>query len=71
MGPEDASVDEDESGVGRWRAYVASYVMVHPTEWMPNGSGYGPGYLKRYVESNLGVGVFAGRRPRDADYRYL
>lgn len=53
MGPEDASVDEDESGAGRWRAYVASYVMVHPTEWLPGGGSYGPVCLKRYVASQI------------------
>ncbi|TBU34473.1 hypothetical protein BD311DRAFT_649726 [Dichomitus squalens] len=49
MGPEDPSVDEDDCALGRWRAYVASYVMVHPTEWVSAGSSYGPVYLKRYV----------------------
>ena len=53
MGPEDPSVDEDDSAVGRWRAYVASYVLVHPTEWVPAGSSYGPVYLKRYAESQI------------------
>ncbi|KAI8981231.1 hypothetical protein BD414DRAFT_492058 [Trametes punicea] len=48
MGPDDPTVDEDETPEGRWRAYVASYVMVHPTEWIPAGaSNYGPAFLKR------------------------
>ena len=53
MGPEDPNVDEDDSAVGRWRAYVASYVLVHPTEWVPSGSSYGAAYLKRYAESQI------------------
>ena len=53
MGAEDPSVDEDESANGRWRAYVASYVMVHATEWVPSSSGYGPVYLKRYVARQI------------------
>lgn len=49
MGPEDPTVDEDESAEGRWRAYVASYVLSHPTEWTPSSNGYGAVYLRRYV----------------------
>lgn len=32
---EDPSVNEDSSAVGRWREYVASFVLQHPTEWLP------------------------------------
>ncbi|TFK94930.1 hypothetical protein K466DRAFT_475201 [Polyporus arcularius HHB13444] len=49
MGAEDPTVDEDESAEGRWRAYVASYVLSYPTEWTPNSSGYGAVCMKRYV----------------------
>lgn len=49
MGPEDPTVDEDESAEGRWRGYVASYVMVHPSEWVPSTTSYGPVFLKRCV----------------------
>lgn len=47
----DPSTDEDSSAVGRWREYVATYVLKHPTEWTP-GQGRtkgrrGPLYLKR------------------------
>ena len=52
MGSEDPSVDEDESAEGRWRAYVASYVMVHPSEWVAGGCG--PVLLKRYGVCHLG-----------------
>ncbi|KAI0718857.1 hypothetical protein C8T65DRAFT_637162 [Cerioporus squamosus] len=49
MGAEDPTVDEDESAEGRWRAYVASYVLSYPTEWTPNSSGFGPVCMKRNV----------------------
>ncbi|KAH9858239.1 hypothetical protein C2E23DRAFT_718829 [Lenzites betulinus] len=49
MGPEDPTVDEDESLEGRWRGYVASYVMVHASEWVPSASSCVPVFLKRYV----------------------
>lgn len=49
MGPEDPTVDEDESCEGRWRGYVASYVMVHASEWVPSASSCGPAFLKRCV----------------------
>ncbi|KAL6304795.1 hypothetical protein BKA93DRAFT_817270 [Sparassis latifolia] len=35
VGGGDASVDEDNSTIGRWQEYVASYVLAHATEWMP------------------------------------
>ncbi|KAI9057085.1 hypothetical protein FKP32DRAFT_1584352 [Trametes sanguinea] len=58
VGPDDPTVDEDESAEGRWRAYVASYVMVHPTEWVPAGAhSYGPAFLKR----NMPDGVEEGK----------
>ncbi|CDO73182.1 hypothetical protein BN946_scf185007.g237 [Trametes cinnabarina] len=58
MGPDDPTADEDESAEGRWRAYVASYVMVHPTEWIPAGaSSYVPVILKR----NMPDGVEEGK----------
>lgn len=39
IGDEDASVDEDEGGAGRWREYVASYVTKQPTEWISTSDG--------------------------------
>ena len=39
VGEEDASVDEGESGIGRWREYVASYTTKHPTEWIWTSDG--------------------------------
>ncbi|KAI0673570.1 hypothetical protein C8Q78DRAFT_1067868 [Trametes maxima] len=47
VGADEPTVDEDESSEGRWRGYVASYVMVHPSEWVPGASNYGPVFLKR------------------------
>jgi len=53
IGDEDASVDEDEGGIGRWREYVASYVTRHPTEWISTSDGKkmsgGEPFLSRYV----------------------
>lgn len=37
VGTGDPSVEEDVSSRGRWKEYVATYVMEHPTEWMPGG----------------------------------
>ncbi|KAG6335086.1 hypothetical protein ID866_3995 [Astraeus odoratus] len=31
----DPSVEIDRSPVGRWRAYLDSYVLWQPTEWIP------------------------------------
>ncbi|KAF7966906.1 hypothetical protein HWV62_36583 [Athelia sp. TMB] len=36
LGPEDASIEgQGDTGVDRWREYVDSYLLTHPTEWMP------------------------------------
>ena len=56
-GAEDASVLEDESAQGRWRAYVASYVMNYPTERVPSGSA--PVLLRRCVSVKLRTWVRA------------
>lgn len=57
---EDASVDEDEGGIGRWREYVASYVTKHATEWISTSDGKkmsgGEPFLSRYVAA---VGLWA------------
>jgi len=62
IGEEDASVDEDEGGLGRWREYVASYVTKHPTEWISTSDGKklsgGEPFLSRYVVTAAG---FRGR----------
>ncbi|EIW64077.1 uncharacterized protein TRAVEDRAFT_32917 [Trametes versicolor FP-101664 SS1] len=60
MGPEDPTVDEDESCEGRWRGYVASYVMVHASEWVPSASSCGPAFLKRNVQDGGEEGVRDG-----------
>jgi paired amphipathic helix protein Sin3a len=36
VGGKDPSVDGDGSALSRWEEYVDTYVMDHPTEWMPN-----------------------------------
>ncbi|GJE87693.1 hypothetical protein PsYK624_037760 [Phanerochaete sordida] len=52
LSKDDPSVNEDDSTEGRWREYVASYVLRHPTEWLPRRTSArkprrGPVYLKR------------------------
>ncbi|CCL98092.1 uncharacterized protein FIBRA_00086 [Fibroporia radiculosa] len=50
VGSTDPSVGEDVSRRGRWKEYVASYVMEHPTEWLPAGRAGGSSlFLKRTV----------------------
>ncbi|KAF7793452.1 hypothetical protein EIP86_004564 [Pleurotus ostreatoroseus] len=64
----DPSTDEDSTAVGRWREYVATYVLKHPTEWTPGSKRKrGPLYLKRNlmdgesgkedVESSLALNI--------------
>ncbi len=58
----DASAAEDDSSTGRWREYVTTYVMRHPTEWMPRlraeKGKRGPLYLKRRVNLPYGSRSF-------------
>ncbi|KAG7452216.1 uncharacterized protein BT62DRAFT_926424 [Guyanagaster necrorhizus] len=35
MAPEDSSVEGGRDAVSRWREYVNTYTMRHPTEWIP------------------------------------
>lgn len=35
MSAEDPSVEGGKDAVSRWREYVNTYVMRHPTEWIP------------------------------------
>jgi paired amphipathic helix protein Sin3a len=34
VGSDDPSVDEGCSALARWREYVDTFVMHHPTEWV-------------------------------------
>ncbi|EKM61386.1 uncharacterized protein PHACADRAFT_134990 [Phanerochaete carnosa HHB-10118-sp] len=52
LSKDDPSANEDDSTEGRWREYLTSYVLRHPTEWLPRrslgkGPRRGPVYLKR------------------------
>lgn len=38
MGAEDPSVDAAKTAEDRWREYVDTYVLRHPTEWIPTKS---------------------------------
>ncbi|KAH9964149.1 hypothetical protein BC827DRAFT_1356668 [Russula dissimulans] len=51
----EASVDDANSTVNRWREYVDSYVTEHPTEWIQGiGAGVGDGHHPRlFVRRNL------------------
>ena len=44
----EASVDDANKAVNRWREYVDSYVSEHPTEWI----------------QGIGMGVGDGQHPR-------
>ncbi|KAH9950932.1 hypothetical protein B0H21DRAFT_720471 [Amylocystis lapponica] len=66
VGAQDPSVEEDDSARGRWQEYVASYVMMHPTEWVPARAKSRPVFLKRSmmdaekgdeVATEMGMGV--------------
>ncbi|KAG9314155.1 hypothetical protein JVU11DRAFT_4941 [Chiua virens] len=49
----DASAEVDRTAIGRWRAYVDSYVLRHPTEWMPEQKEKGRNalFLRRTVST--------------------
>jgi paired amphipathic helix protein Sin3a len=50
MGLGEASVDDAHTAVNRWREYVDSYVMEHPTEWVQGvcaSVGHGRLFLRR------------------------
>lgn len=60
LGADDASIEaQGEGGVDRWREYVDSYLLTHPTEWMPEGEDERTGvYLRRcicYPSRHMGV----------------
>lgn len=48
LGSSDASVEEVETSMDRWREYVDSYLLNHPTEWMPEVDEERPVFLRRY-----------------------
>ncbi|KZT08526.1 uncharacterized protein LAESUDRAFT_648466 [Laetiporus sulphureus 93-53] len=50
VGATDPSVEHERTARGRWKEYVATYVMEYPTEWMPARRASGmPLFLKRCV----------------------
>ena len=56
LGAEDASIEgQGDTGVDRWREYVDSYLLTHPTEWMPADTDEdrtnSAVYLRRWVGS--------------------
>ncbi|KAI0778618.1 hypothetical protein BD413DRAFT_510540 [Trametes elegans] len=65
LGAHEPTADEDESVEGRWRGYVASYVTVHPSEWVPSASNNGPVFLKRYVRFKIRAWACMGAGGRE------
>uniref|UniRef100_A0A0W0G4L7 Putative histone deacetylase complex, SIN3 component n=1 Tax=Moniliophthora roreri TaxID=221103 RepID=A0A0W0G4L7_MONRR len=57
MRAEDASVDGDVSSLGRWREYVDTYVMRHPTEWMGDLSGEKSGIFLKRTRNDTALGA--------------
>lgn len=51
LGTDDASVESRGTSVDRWREYVDSYLLIHPTEWMPEEDErqHSALFLRRYV----------------------
>ncbi|KDR85669.1 hypothetical protein GALMADRAFT_234672 [Galerina marginata CBS 339.88] len=48
--PDEPSVQTDGSSLSRWREYVNTYVMIHPTEWLPEArKESSPVFLRRCV----------------------
>lgn len=51
---DEPSVLTDGSPLSRWREYVSTYVMTHPTEWLPEAKDTrSPVLLKRYGDDDL------------------
>ncbi|KAF9567836.1 hypothetical protein CPC08DRAFT_680594 [Agrocybe pediades] len=49
-GQDEPSVPSDGSSLARWREYVDTYVMTHPTEWLPESrKESSPVFLRRCV----------------------
>ncbi|KAF9015729.1 hypothetical protein BDQ17DRAFT_1341548 [Cyathus striatus] len=47
MGPDEPSVEADGSARSRWQAYIDTYVLTYPTEWLPaKKKGSSPVFLR-------------------------
>lgn len=63
LGTDDPSANENQTALGRWKEYVASYVLRHPTEWLPRRRAEKKAravFLKRTV-----IDADGGRRGED------
>ncbi|KAJ2917816.1 hypothetical protein MD484_g2589, partial [Candolleomyces efflorescens] len=50
---DDATIETDGSSRRRWREYVNTYVMTHPTEWVPPAKArVSPVFLRRCAQGN-------------------
>lgn len=59
----DPSAEADRSAIGRWGAYLDSYVLRQPTEWMPERrpeeEGRSALFLRKWVSPESGVSSLA------------
>ncbi|OCF56596.1 paired amphipathic helix protein Sin3a [Kwoniella mangroviensis CBS 10435] len=51
LGREDLSVDDAETAQEKWRQYIESYILTHPTEGLPHRVD--PPLLQRNLDENL------------------
>lgn len=47
--PDDPSVNGDGAAISRWREYLDSYVLRHPTEWLSQPKREGKVFLRRHM----------------------
>ncbi|KAG1839224.1 hypothetical protein DFJ58DRAFT_812844 [Suillus subalutaceus] len=47
--PDDPSVNGDGAAINRWREYLDSYVLRHPTEWLSQPKREGKVFLRRHM----------------------
>jgi len=52
LGTDDASLEAHVSSVNRWREYVDSYLLIHPTEWMPEADERQTLFLRRSITAD-------------------
>ncbi|KAG6919038.1 hypothetical protein DXG01_009748 [Tephrocybe rancida] len=64
VGPEDPSMECDGTAVSRWRGYIDSYVMNHPTEWGVKSQQGSPVFLRRCTRGEEGTAFVRHMRIR-------
>jgi paired amphipathic helix protein Sin3a len=53
--PDDPSVNGDGAAISRWREYLDSYVLRHPTEWLSQAKREGKLFLRRLVHRPINL----------------